>query len=115
MPVMKVESSTGEGGVPEGKGAVAEEDRHRVLQRQARALGDPSRYRIFRYVAEALQPVGVAAITAHVGLNHNGTRQHLAKLCDAGLLIEEFAAPVGPGRPALQYRLAPEASRFHPV
>ena len=112
---MKVEPSTGGAGAPMGDRVGVDEDRHRALQRQARALGDPSRYRIFRYVAEALEPVGVAAITAHVGLNHNGTRQHLAKLCDAGLLIEEFAAPGGPGRPALQYRLAPEASRFHPV
>src|SRR5438046_3111053 len=101
---MKAGPRIGTGVGPEGNGEVVEEDRHRVLQRQARALGDPSRYRIFRYVAEAAKPVGVAAITAHVGLNHNGTRQHLAKLCDAGLLIEEFAAPGGPGRPALQYR-----------
>src|SRR3954453_5315698 len=114
VPEMKAEPRFGDA-ESEGGGEVAEQERHRALQRQARALGDPSRYRIFRYVAEALEPVGVAAITAHVGLNHNGTRQHLAKLCDAGLLIEEFAAPGGPGRPALQYRLAPEASRFHPV
>lgn len=92
--------------------SVADEERHRILQRQARALGDPTRYRIFRYVAESPEPVGVAAITAHLGLNHNGIRQHLAKLCNADLLIEEFAPPGGPGRPALQYRLAPDASRF---
>lgn len=94
------------------RGTVAEQDPHRVLQRQARALGDPTRYRIFRYVAEAGAPQGVAAITAQLGLNHNGIRQHLAKLCDAGLLVEEFAAPDGRGRPSLRYRLSPEGSRF---
>ena len=87
-------------------------DPHRLLQRQARALGDPTRYRIFRYVAEAAGPVTVAEITAHVELHHNGVRQHLAKLCDAGLLVEEFSAPAGRGRPALQYRLDPSAARF---
>ena len=89
-------------------GVVTDAD-HRVLQRQARALGDPTRYEIFRYVAEASGPVGVAAITDRVGLSHNSVRQHLAKLCDAGLLLEEFAPPAGPGRPALRYRLAPGA------
>lgn len=91
---------------------MSEPDPHRILQRQARAIGDPTRYRIFRYVAEAGDPVSVAEITAHVELHHNGVRQHLAKLCDAGLLTEDFAAPAGPGRPALRYRLAPTGSRF---
>ena len=85
---------------------------HRLLQRQARALGDPTRYRIFRYVAEAGRPVSVAEITSHVELHHNGVRQHLAKLCDADLLIEEFSARAGPGRPALQYRIGPAGNRF---
>lgn len=86
-----------------GKGG---EDRDGQLQRQARALGEASRYRIFRYVVDADGPVGVAAITAHVGLNHNSVRQHLAKLCAAGLLVEEIARSGGPGRPTLRYRAA---------
>ena len=90
---------------------MVEPDPHLVLQRQARALGDPTRYRIFRYVAEAPEPVGVAQITAHVELHHNGVRQHLAKLCDAGLLLEETVRS-GPGRPSLRYRLGPTGSRF---
>ena len=81
-----------------------EEHRHR--QRQARALGDPGRYRIFRLVAES-GPLGVAAIATELGLNHNAIRQHLTKLCEAGLLIEDVARQGGPGRPRLQYRLAP--------
>lgn len=99
-------------GIQAGMGSVSDADPHRLLQRQARALGDPTRYRIFRYVAEAGHPVSVAEITAHVELHHNGVRQHLAKLCDADLLIEEFAGPAGRGRPALQYRLGPSATRF---
>ena len=77
------------------------------VQRQARALGDPTRHAIFRYVDAATEPVTVAELTEHLGLNHNAIRQHLAKLRDAGLLVEELAAPTGRGRRRLQYRTAP--------
>src|SRR5262249_23503353 len=42
-------------------------------------------------------------------LNHNAVRQHLAKLVTAGLVLEERAAPSGPGRPRLVYSLDPAA------
>lgn len=77
------------------------------LQIQARALGDPSRHRIFRYVADAQRAVGVAELTEHCGLNHNAVRQHLAKLVDAGLVLETTASPTGRGRPRLEYSLDP--------
>lgn len=77
------------------------------LQAQARALGDPTRHRIFEYVRDASAPVGVAELTDHLGLNHNAVRQHLAKLVDARLLSESVAAPKGRGRPRLEYRLDP--------
>jgi len=78
-------------------------------QRQARALGDPTRHAIFRYVEAADGPVGVAELTEHFELNHNTVRQHLAQLCDAGLLVEGLAVPAGPGRRRLEYRPAPGA------
>ncbi|MBO0692897.1 MAG: helix-turn-helix domain-containing protein [Acidimicrobiaceae bacterium] len=81
------------------------------LQQEAKALGDPTRHRIFRYVAESAVPVRVAELTAHMGLNHNAIRQHLAILVDAGLVLEELEPETGrPGRRALQYRLHPEAA-----
>ena len=80
------------------------------VQRQARALGDPTRHAIFRYVADSSQPVDIATLTAHFGLNHNAIRQHLTKLCAARLLIETQAVPTGPGRPRLEYRPAPEGA-----
>lgn len=80
-----------------------------TMQVQARAMGDPTRFRIFRFVLEAEAPVRVATLTEHLGLNHNAVRQHLAKLCDAGLLVEEFVGRDGPGRPHLEYRVAPAA------
>jgi predicted ArsR family transcriptional regulator len=78
-----------------------------TLQQQARALGDPSRHAIFRYVVEAGAPVGVAELTEHLGLHHNAVRQHLSKLVDAGLLVPGTMPPTGRGRPRLCYHPAP--------
>lgn len=80
------------------------------LQREARALGDPTRHRLFRYVVEAAGPVGVAELTDFVRLNHNAVRQHLAVLKDASLVVEEIEERSRPGRPRLLYRLAPEVA-----
>lgn len=77
-----------------------------TLQQQARALGDPTRFAIFRYLADADAPVGVAELTAHLALNHNAIRQHLAKLVTAGLVLESTGASAGPGRPRLLYELS---------
>lgn len=79
------------------------------LQIQARALGDPTRYEIFRYVLDATSTVDVAELTAHMGLHHNAVRQHLAKLVEAGLLSESVAPSSGRGRPRLQYAIHPGA------
>lgn len=73
------------------------------LQVQARALGDPTRHRAFRYIADAGRAVDVAELTEHLGLHHNAIRQHLAKLVDAGLVVEGTAPAVGRGRPRLRY------------
>jgi predicted ArsR family transcriptional regulator len=81
----------------------------RALLMQSRALGDPTRHEIFAYIRDAARPVGVAELTEHLGLNHNAIRQHLAKLRDASLVIEERQRPSGPGRPALRYRPTPGA------
>lgn len=78
-----------------------------VLQEQARALGDPTRHRIFRYVADAGAEVDVAELTEHFGLNHNAIRQHLAKLVRAGLVVENRAPAGARGRPRLLYRVDP--------
>lgn len=88
--------------------AMASND-NRTLQREARALGDPTRYAIFRHIADASAPVDVAELTAHFKLNHNAIRQHLAKLVDANLLVEATAQAGGPGRPRLLYTPSPSA------
>ena len=79
------------------------------LQHQARALGDPTRHELFRFIVEAGRPVGVAELTEHLGLHHNAIRQHLAKLVEAELVVESTAPPAGRGRPRLQYILNPSA------
>src|SRR5688572_4985889 len=80
-----------------------------TLQQQARALGDPTRHDIFRYVTDAARPVDVSELTDHFRLNHNAIRQHLAKLVDAQLIVESKAPSTGRGRPRLRYTLDPTA------
>lgn len=81
-----------------------------TVQQQARALGEPTRHAIFSLVREAEAPVGVAELTEKMGLNHNAVRQHLAKLVDAGLIVQATAAPHGPGRPRLTFTADPSAT-----
>jgi len=80
------------------------------VQREARALGDPTRFRLFRYIADAPTPLGVAELTGYVQLNHNAVRQHLAVLKDAGLVTENTEDRDRPGRPRLLYRPHPEVA-----
>jgi len=82
-----------------------------TLQQQARALGDPTRHGIFEYLTMSERPVGVAQLTAEFGFNHNAIRQHLAKLVDAGLVIESTEPTGGRGRPRLVYRVDPSAEQ----
>jgi len=79
------------------------------LQSQARALGDPTRHAIFRRLAEADAPLGVAELNERFPLNHNAIRQHLAKLVAAGLVVETREQRQGPGRPRLLYAVDPGA------
>lgn len=79
------------------------------LSREAHALSAPNRVRIVRYLARSPEPVSVADLTQWLGLNHNGVRQHLAVLVEAGLVVEEVEDRATPGRPRLFYRLGPVA------
>jgi predicted ArsR family transcriptional regulator len=78
-----------------------------TLQEQARALGDPTRHEIFRYISTAPSGVGIAEINAEFPFNHNAIRQHVAKLIAAGLVTERRESGGRPGRPRLVYELAP--------
>lgn len=78
-----------------------------TLQEQARALGDPTRHAIFRHIAQAGRPIGIAELNEQFPFNHNAIRQHLAKLVTAGLVIEAKAYASGRGRPRLVYEIDP--------
>ncbi len=80
------------------------------FQSHARALGDPTRYRLFRYVVDADHPVGVAELTDYVQLHHNAVRQHLAVLLESSLITGEIERRDTPGRPRLLYRIHPEVA-----
>jgi len=80
-----------------------------AIQLQARALGDPTRHRIFEYLCDAAGPVGVAELTELCGLHHNAVRQHLATLVDAGLVAHATPLAGGRGRPRLQFVVDPSA------
>lgn len=78
-----------------------------MSQVDAEALADPTRFRIFDLLRRADGPMTIADLTAVVGVHHTAVRQHLTKLRDAGLVLEERAAPSGRGRPHLLYRVRP--------
>jgi DNA-binding transcriptional ArsR family regulator len=83
--------------------------------RPARALGDPTRHEVFRYLADAERPVDVAELTDHLGLHHNAIRQHLTRLVEAGLhhsCLEADRPPVGRGRPRWSTRSILGESRW---
>jgi predicted ArsR family transcriptional regulator len=76
-----------------------------TLQEQARALGDPTRYAIFRHIAQAGRPIGIAELNEEFPLNHNAIRQHLAKLVAAQLVVGSLARGAGRGRPHFVYEV----------
>jgi len=78
-----------------------------TLQQQARALGDPTRHAIYRHIAQAGRPVGIAELNEQFPFNHNAIRQHLAKLLAAGLVIESTVQGPRRGRPRLVYEPNP--------
>jgi predicted ArsR family transcriptional regulator len=80
------------------------------VQGQARALGNPTRFRIFRYIFDAARPVDVAELTGYMQLNHNAVRQHLEVLTSAELVVEGQEERTRPGRPRLLYEAAPDAA-----
>ena len=76
--------------------------------REAKALGDPTRYRMFRYIDEAKRPVYVDELTELLHVNHNAVRQHLAVLKDAQLVVDQLETRSKPGRPRLLYSINPK-------
>ncbi len=81
------------------------------MQAQAKALADPSRFKLFRHIANAAASVTVAELTDLLGFNHNAVRQHLAVLTHAGLIAEDTEKRTSRGRPRKLYTLRADALR----
>lgn len=79
------------------------------MQLQAKALADPSRFRLFRHIADSGRSVGVAELTELLGFNHNAIRQHLAVLTESGLVAETTEHRTTRGRPRKEYTARDDA------
>jgi len=80
------------------------------MQIEAKALADPSRFQLFRFIVESDVPVVVSDLTELLGFNHNAIRQHLAVLVEAGLITEsDETGRKTRGRPRKQYQLRSDA------
>lgn len=79
------------------------------MQLQAKALADPSRFRLFRHIVQAERAVGVAELTELLGFNHNAIRQHLTVLTESGLVAETTERRTTRGRPRKEYTARQDA------
>lgn len=86
-----------------------EKENLELVQIQARALSDPTRFKIYQTIADSSAPLSVTEINEVFELNHNAVRQHLAKLQLAGLVVKVDSAPTGLGRPSSKFKLNPES------
>lgn len=89
---------------------LSEETFERVFE-TARALGEGTRFRIFRRLCRSPDPVSVRDLTETFDLHPNAIRQHLARLEQAGLVSSSPRREGGAGRPRRVYRATPEALR----
>jgi predicted ArsR family transcriptional regulator len=78
------------------------------LYETARALGEETRFRIYRQVSTSDTPLSVSELADAFSLHPNAVRQHLARLEQAGLLVSRADRPGGAGRPRRLYESSPE-------
>lgn len=75
------------------------------------SLGDPTRRRLYEYVASRREPVTRDRASEDVGVERSTAAYHLDKLVEEGLLVTSFARPggrggPGAGRPSKHYERA---------
>jgi predicted ArsR family transcriptional regulator len=86
------------------------------LYETARALGEETRFRIYRQVCVSDAPLGVRDLAQVFSLHPNAVRQHLARLEHAGLLVSRAHRPGGAGRPRRMYEPSSEPLELaHPL
>lgn len=69
-------------------------------------LAEPARRRVWDAVRAAAQPVGVSELATTLAIHPNTVRLHLARLVEAGLVLEAVETDRHPGRPGYRYRAA---------
>jgi predicted ArsR family transcriptional regulator len=74
-----------------------------------KALGDETRYSMYRELAAATAPLSAAELADRLGLHANTVRLHLERLREAGLVDVEAVHRGTVGRPQHRYSLAPGA------
>ncbi|MGH2723631.1 MAG: helix-turn-helix transcriptional regulator [Actinomycetota bacterium] len=86
------------------------------LYETARALGEETRFRIYRQLCLSGEPVSVTSLAEAYSLHPNAIRQHLARLEQAGLAVSRpDREGGGAGRPRRLYEPSPEPVEFtHP-
>jgi predicted ArsR family transcriptional regulator len=86
------------------------------LYETARALGEETRFRVYRAICTSEQPVAVTALAQRFTLHPNAIRQHLSRLEEAGLVVSRTDREgAGAGRPRRLYEPSPEPLEFaHP-
>lgn len=86
---------------------VSEDAFERVFE-TARALGEETRFRIYRALCLSPNPVSVSDLAETFSLHPNAIRQHLTRLEQAGLVISLSHREGGAGRPRRLYHASPE-------
>jgi len=68
-----------------------------------KALADPTRHRLYRYLRLSGRPVGVREMAVRLSLHPNTLRPHLRRLEEAGLVASETSRDTTVGRPQALY------------
>jgi predicted ArsR family transcriptional regulator len=74
-----------------------------TLYETARALGEETRFRIYRRLSVSGHAESVTELARHFDLHPNAIRQHLARLEQAGLVVSSPDRSNGAGRPPRLY------------
>ncbi|HEV8572939.1 MAG TPA: helix-turn-helix domain-containing protein [Actinomycetota bacterium] len=79
-----------------------------TLYETARALGEETRFRIYRQLSLSGHAESVAELARSFDLHPNAVRQHLARLEQAGLVVSSLDRSSGAGRPPRLYESSQE-------
>ena len=95
-----------------GSGAITYDVQPDILK-LSKALGEETRFAIFREIAAANTPLTVRDLVEIFGMHHSAIRIHLSRLEEAGLIVSRtLRRPGVVGRPQLVYQPNPTTTSF---